>query len=147
MSLSKTILKLTESEVIAKVSGIGTETVTFDLGVDFLSTTQELVTTPKVTIINVQWSGEPGGIIKIDRGGTRIMSLLHDNGNYMDFCGTLFPPESINDTDNIDVSIVDADGNAVQGELWLRLRKVDGFASKIETAIFGIYDDLNAVGS
>ena len=41
-----------------------------------------------------------------------------------------------------------AAGNAaVQGELWIRIRKVSGYTSKIETAQFGVYDDTTQVGS
>ena len=41
----------------------------------------------------------------------------------------------------------DRTGSSVQGELWLRLRKTSGYASKIELAQFGSYDNPNAVGS
>ena len=103
--------------------------------------------TPTASIIGAQWAGEPGAIYKIDRGGVRIMTPLADNGNLMDFMGTQFPPESTNATDDIVVTIVNAAGSSVQGELWLRLRKTSGYASKIELAQFGSYDNPNAVGS
>jgi hypothetical protein len=65
----------------------------------------------------------------------------------MDFV-ELFPPESTANTSDISVTIADAAGTAAkQGELWIRVRKVSGYASKTETAQFGIYDNLTAVGS
>ena len=65
----------------------------------------------------------------------------------MDFV-ELFPAENTNNTSNITVTIVKTDGTtAVQGELWIRIRKVSGYASKIETAVYSVYDNLTAVGS
>ena len=65
----------------------------------------------------------------------------------MDFV-ELFPPENTANTSDISVTISDAAGTAVkQGELWIRIRKVSGYASKIETAVYGVYDDLTQVGS
>ncbi len=102
--------------------------------------------TPTVNIIGAQWAGEPGAIYKVNRGGTRVMSLLADNGNFMDFV-ELFPAEPTNNTQDISVTIVNASAAAVQGELWLRLRKVDGYAGKIETTLYGIYDNVLVTGS
>ena len=102
--------------------------------------------TPTAAIIGVQWAGEPGVVYRVSRAGTRVMTLLADNGNFMDFI-ELFPPDNVNATSDISVTITDAGGAAKQGELWLRLRKTDGFASKIETAQFGIYDNVLVQGS
>ena len=146
-ALAKSVLKLSESEAIVRIAGKDANPVTISLATDLLSTTQEIVGTPTVNIIGVQWAGEPGAIYKIDRGGVRIVTPLADNGNFIDFMGTQFPPESTNATNDIVVTIVNAAGSSVQGELWLRLRKTSGYASKIELAQFGSYDNPNVVGS
>lgn len=146
-ALTKTITKLSESEAVVKIAGKDTAAVTISLATDLLSTTQEIAGTPTATIIGVQWTGEPGAIYKVDRGGVRIITLLADNGNFIDFNGSWNPPDTINTSSDISVTIVDASGAATQGELWLRLRKNTGYASKIELAQFGSYDNPNVVGS
>ena len=133
---------------IVKVSGSSTTPMVIDIAADILAQKQIVPSgaTPTANIIGFQWAGEPGAIYKIERNGVRVASLLADNGNFMDFV-ELFPPENTANTSNITVTIQKADNSAVQGEVWLRIRKVSGYTSKIETAQFGIYDDLNAVGS
>jgi hypothetical protein len=109
--------------------------------------TQVLVDTQSVSITAVQWAGEPGAIYKVDRNGVRIVTPLADNGNLIDMLGTYFPPDAINATYPISVTIVDKLGAAVQGEIWIKLRKNDGYAGKIETAIYGSYDNVLVSGS
>ena len=55
--------------------------------------------------------------------------------------------ENTGNTSDISVTISTAAGAAIQGELWIRIRKVAGYASKIETAVYGIYDNTSQVGS
>ena len=149
MALVKTVQMVNDTEAIVKIAGIGAtgaETSTISLSADILTSTQIVSGTPNVTIIGFQWAGEPGAIYKINRGGVRVASLLADNGNFMDFI-ELFPSENTNATSNIDVQISTAAGAAIQGEVWLRLRKVSGYANKIETGLYSVYDDLTQVGS
>ena len=149
MAATAAVVQLvTDSEAIVKVSGSTITPVTINIATDILAPKQIVPSgaTPTANIIGFQWAGEPGAIYKIDRGSTRVASLLADNGNFMDFV-ELFPPENTANTSNITVTIQKADNSAVQGELWIRIRKVSGYTSKIETAQYGIYDDLNAVGS
>lgn len=147
--LSKVVQMVTDSEAVVKISGSDINPVTISITADILAANQIVyppASTPVANIIGFQWSGEPGAIYKISRGGVRVASLLADNGNFMDFV-ELFPSENTNNTSDIVVSIVTAAGAAVQGELWIRVRKVSGYASKTETAVFGVYDNLTAVGS
>lgn len=108
--------------------------------------TQVTSGSPAANIIGFQWAGEPGAIYRINRGGVRVATLLADNGNFMDFV-ELFPPEATGNTSDISVNILTAAGAAIQGEVWIRLRKVDGFSSKIETTTFGTYDNTLVQGS
>lgn len=64
----------------------------------------------------------------------------------MDFV-ELFPSEPTQNTSDISVNILTAAAAAVQGEVWIRLRKIDGYVSKIETAQFGTYDNTLVQGS
>lgn len=148
-ALSKVVQLVTDTEAVVKISGKDTAPVTIDIAADILAANQIVYPvggTPTATIIGFQWAGEPGAIYKIDRNTTRVASLLADNGNFMDFV-ELFPPENTQSTSNITVTIVNSAGASVQGEVWIRIRKVSGYASKTETAQFSIYDNLTQVGS
>lgn len=146
--LTKTIQKVTDTECIVKISGSDTAPAVITLATDIISTTQVVSGTPLVTIIGAQWFGEPGAVYRISRNNVRVITLLADNGNWVDLLGTLFPPELTNPTSDISVTILKADGvTAIQGELWLRLRKTAGYAMKVETAQFSIYDNVAAAGS
>lgn len=151
MATTAAVVQLvTDSEAVIKVSGNTIAPVTINIQTDILATNQIIyppATAPTVNIIGFQWSGDVGATYRIDRNGIRIATLLADNGNFMDFI-ELFPSEPTQNTQNITVTIVKNDGTTpVQGELWIRVRKVSGFASKIETAQFSVLDNLTAVGS
>lgn len=128
MPLTKTLQMVNETEAIVKVSGNSSTPVTISLASDILAPNQIVSGTPVVTIIGFQWAGEPGAIYKIDRNSVRVASLLADNGNFMDFV-ELFPPENTNVSNDLTVTIVNSVGAAVQGEVWIRLRKVSGYIS------------------
>jgi len=127
MPLIKTIQLVTDSEAVVKISGSSTSASVIDIASDILSPGQTVSGTPIVNIIGFQWAGEPGAIYQVNRNSVRIATLLADNGNFMDFV-ELFPSENTENTSNISINIVKSGGAAVQGELWIRLRKVSGFA-------------------
>jgi hypothetical protein len=109
--------------------------------------TQVIIGTPSVSITALQWAGEPGAIYKVDRNGVRIVTPLADNGNLIDMMGTYFPPDNVNATYSISVTIVDKLAAAVQGEIWIKVRKNSGYYGKIETTQFGALDNELVYGS
>jgi hypothetical protein len=148
-ALTKTLQLSTDSEAVVKISGSDTAAAVISITTDILSANQIVYPvggTPVANIIGLQWSGEPGAIMRVSRGGVRVATLLSDNGNFMDFV-ELFPSEPTNNTSDISVVIQNASAAAVQGELWIRIRKASGYASKIETTVYGTYDNLTQVGS
>jgi hypothetical protein len=149
-ALTKTVQLVTDSEAVVKISGSDLVASVVNISTDILAANQIVYPvggTPVANIIGFQWSGEPGAVIRVNRNSIRVASLLADNGNFMDFV-ELFPPENTANTSDISVTIADAAGTAAkQGELWIRIRKVSGYASKIETAVYGVYDNLTQVGS
>lgn len=142
MALTKSILKLSESEVVVKVAGNG-GSATIDLQTDLLCATQALEATQTVTITAVRWQGENGNAFTVTRNGTRVLTLVTEQADYIAFDGQELPPENTEATSDIAIVSVGT-GNA---ELYLKLRKVSGYAPKIETAAYGPYDDVNVVGS
>ncbi len=143
MALSKTVLRLTQTEAVIKVSGNG-GSATIDLQTDLLAATESLAAgSQNVTIVGVRWSGESANTILIERNSTRILTLPTEQADYIAFDGQELPPENTNATHDITVAQV----GSGYVELYLKLRKVSGYDTKIETGVFGIYDNTSAVGS
>ena len=142
MATAKSILKNTNQEAVVKVAGTsGTETIT--LGTDLVASTQATAgDTQSVNIVGLVWTGAAGGIITITRNGTVITTLQANAAGMLDFSGQAMIPENINNTSDIVVAV-----SGAQAECWVRLRKVSGYATKVETAVFGAYDNESQVGS
>lgn len=138
--MAKDILRKTEKKVAVKISGSGvTETIT--LNSDLLSPTQTLDgDTQIVNIISLRWTGDTDSKITVTRN-TKVIAILQGNspGDF-DFADAEYN-ESVNNTSNIVVTTV---GDA---QLYMNLRKVSGYASKIETPEFSVYDNTTATGS
>ena len=143
MALTKSILKMTETEVVVKVSGNG-GSVTIDLQTDLVDNNQAVSgATQTVNITGVTWTGESANYLNISRNNVRVLTLLMDASNTIAFDGQTLPPENTQNTSDISVSQT----GTGEVELYLKLRKVSGYAPKVETAQFSVYDDTNTVGS
>jgi hypothetical protein len=139
--MAKTILRKTESKVAVKLYGSGlNETIT--LNSDCLATTEALTVggTPTVNILSMHWSGAADAIATITRGATVIATLQANSTGELVFLDAEFS-DSVNNTNDI---VVTSTGIM---QVWLLLRKVTGYSSKIETSVFSVYDNTNAVGS
>ena len=143
MALTKTLLKLTETEAVVKVAGNG-GTTTIDLQTDILDPNQEVSgATQKVTITGVRWNGELGNVLAIDRNSVRVLTLPTDAADTISFDGQELPPENTESTSDV---VVTQTGTGYI-ELYIKLRKASGYAPKIETAQFSVYDNPNVAGS
>lgn len=142
MPVTKTILKNTEQEAIVKVAGTA-EATTITLASDLLSSRQELAgSTQTVTISGLQWSGAANGVITITRNNVIIATMQTATAGALDMNGQMMIPDSIEATRNIVVTI-----SGGQAECWIRLKKISGYASKIEYSTYGSYDDESRVGA
>lgn len=142
MAVTKTVTKLTDSEVVVKIAGSGAS-ATIDLQTDLITAQQALETTQVVNITGVTWTGEATHTVTIDRNSVRVMTLNSAAAGNLTFDGQTMSPDNINNTHDLVVTM----GGTGQGECWIKLRKVSGYAPKIETAAFGPYDNPNAVGA
>lgn len=134
---------MTETETVVKIAGNGGST-TIDLQSDLVDANQTTSgNTQTVTITGVRWQGENGNAFTVIRNGIRVLTLLTEQGDYIAFDGQELPAENTASTFDIDVSQF---GNGYV-ELYLKLRKVSGYAPKVETAVFGAHDDESVVGS
>lgn len=139
--MAKSILRKTETKVAVKLYGTGmNETVT--LATDCLATTEALTVggTPTVNILTMRWMGAAGASATITRGGVVIATILGDSAGDMDFLDQEYC-DSINNTSDL---VVTSTGLM---QVYLLLRKVTGYSSKIETAQFSVYDNTAVVGS
>lgn len=137
--MAKNILKKTGSKVAVKLHGNDlNETVT--LNSDCLLSSESIVGTPTANIVSVHWAGAAGASATITRNSVKIIIVSGDNAGELLFLDTEFT-DSIENTHNL---VVTSTGEM---QIWLVLRKVSGYSSKIETAEFSVYDDTNAVGS
>lgn len=142
MAVTKTILKNTNNESVVKVAGTAAA-ATIDLSTDLLASTQALDgATQTVNIVGLQWSGAPDGVITITRNSVVIATLQTTAAGALEMNGQMMIPDTIENTSDLVVTI-----SGAQSECWIRLRKVGGYATKVETAVFGAYDDQSVVGS
>jgi hypothetical protein len=137
--MAKTVLKNTNNEAVVKITGIGAETI--DLQTDILAATQALAgETQTVNIVGIQFTGLATSTITIVRGGTTVTSLSSEGHDYIEL-GAGYS-ETIGNTSDIVVTIGTANAQA-----YITLRKVGGYATTVETATYGIYDDPTIVGA
>lgn len=144
MAVAKTVLRATHQEAVVKVAGTAAA-ATISLASDLLPAAGQILKvggTPTVNIVGVTWSGAIGGIVTISRNGTTVMTLVADNPGQLDFGGQGMVPDTINNTNDVVVTI-----SGAQAECWLKLRKVAGYQTTIEPEQFGIYDNPAVAGS
>lgn len=122
MAVTKTILKLTNTEAIIKVTGIATDTTTISLATDLLSGTEIVSGTPKVNIAAMVCYGIPGGYATVSRGGAVVLNAANDGLQMIDLTGHPFVPDTTGNTSDIVVTI-----NTQQCQVYLFVKKVAGY--------------------
>lgn len=139
--MAKTILKNTNQEAIVKISGIGSETI--DLQTDILAATQALDgSTQTVNIAGLEYTGLATSTITVIRNGVTVTSLLAEGHDAIGFASGFGFVESTENTSDITVTIATADA-----QCYLTLRKAGGYATKVENATYGAYDDPTRIGA
>ena len=140
MAVTKTVLKLTEKDAVVKVAG-GAGSATIDLQTDLKKTNEELAATQQVAISGVQWTGTTDAVATVVRNGVTIMTLNCGASGQLEMQGQSMIPDAIEGDKDITVTVT---GTA--GEVWLRLKKVAGYITGVETGVYGQYDDPTVVG-
>jgi len=142
MAVTKTILKNTNNETIVKIAGTAAS-ATITLNSDCVASTQATSgATQTVNIVGFQFTGLASSTITIARNGTNITTVSAEGHDDVEFAAGMGFSDTIQNTSDIVVTIAGA-----EAQLYLTLRKVGGYASKVETAVYGAYDDQTAVGS
>ncbi len=142
MAVTKTILKNTNNETVIKIAGTAAA-ATIDLQTDIVASTQALSgDTQTVNIAGVQWVGLDGASITISRNGANVLTLPGGGADYLEFAAGNGFVDTVNNTSDVVVTIAGA-----EAQCYLTLRKVGGYATKVETAVYGAYDNESVVGS
>ena len=142
MAVTKTILKNTNQESIVKIAGTAAA-ATISLSTDLLASTQALNgDTQTVNIVGVQWAGLNNSTITISRNSVNILTLNGADSGDLEFGTGYGFVDTIENTKDIVVTIAGA-----EAQCYLTLRKASGYATKVETAVYGAYDNESAVGS
>ena len=140
MAVTKTILKNVNQETVIKIGGVD-GSATIDLQTDCLATTQALDgSTQTVTITGAYVAGSLSSNIAITRNGVTVLSFAPENNGKF----------QLNDSGFVDTQEATSDITvAITGTafIYLTLRKVSGYATKVETATYGIYDDPTRIGA
>ena len=140
MAVTKTILKNHNQATIVKVGGTA-GSATIDLQTDLLAATQALDgATQTVNIASVTVTGLLGSGITVTRGGVPVLAFAPENSAKIQFNESGFV-DTQNNTDDLVVTVTGAEAHII-----LTLHKSAGYASKVETATYSIYDNVNAVG-
>ena len=142
MPVTKTILKNTNNETVVKIAGTSASS-TIDLSTDLVASTQVATgDTQTVNIAGCQWVGLDGASITIARNGANILTLPGAGADSIEFAAGQGFVDSVNNTADIVVTIAGA-----EAQLYLTLRKVGGYTTKVETVVYGAYDDETRVGA
>lgn len=119
MAATVSMLKLTQVQGVARVSGENSETATIDLSVDLKKAT-ETVGTPAVNITRVHWYCDKNSAVTITRNSVDILHL-HGTG-FTDWYG--FTENTENESD---IVVTFDSGAAV---VFLELAKNSGYGSQ-----------------
>ena len=88
------------------------------------------------------WAGATGIVITIKRNNVTIATLHCDSPGAFDF-------EDVHFVDNLenasDIVVTSSGSGAAQ--LYITMRKVAGYVTKIETPAYGSYDDETVIGA
>lgn len=137
MALS--VIKNTNQETVVKVTGVGSETI--NLATTILAGTQALDgATQTVNIVGFEYVGLPLSTITVVRNSVTVFSAAADGHEVLDMSHGW--SENTENTSNITVTIA-----AANAQCYLTLRKVSGYATKVELATFGAHDNPAVVGS
>ena len=142
MAVRKVILKNTNQEAVVKVAGTAGNT-TIDLSTDLVAGTQVASgDTQTVNIVGIRWVGLSGSSVTVTRNSVNILTLPGDAPNGLGMAEGIGYVDTEQNTQDISVAIAGA-----EAQCYITLRKIGGYATKVETPEYGAYDDETRVGA
>ena len=139
--MSKKVLKLVHQEAVVKVWGAAGTSETIALA-DLIATGQVVSGTPTANVVGVTWTGANETVITVTRGAERVFTLPSTGSSTIDLSGQALPPDTVENTADLVVAITGG-----VGEVWIKLRKIEGYATTVETEQFGPYDNPLVAGA
>lgn len=138
-----TTVKNTNQETVIHFESSAAETGTITLNT-LAASTQALVVggTPTVDIVKFICTGELGSLIKVQRNSKTVIACSPENEAVIEFNSWGIP---VTNDNTFDIVVNNTAAKAVTG--WIVLRKQAGWATKVEDATYGAYDDPTRVGA
>jgi hypothetical protein len=142
MAMTITTLKNTNQETVIHFTSSAAESGTITIA-NLAATTQARNSdAPTVNIAKYSITGELGAKVSILRNSKIVLVMAPENAPSAEF-NTLGIPVSNDNT--FDIVVTNGAAKDVSG--FLVLRKIAGWDSKVENAIYGAYDDPTRVGA
>lgn len=142
MAMTITTLKNTNQETVLHFTSSAAESGTITIANLTASTQARNSDTPTVNIVKFSVMGELASKITINRNSKIVIACAPENAPYMEANAWGIPITNDNTSD-----IVITNGAAKDVSGFLVLRKVAGWSTKVETAVYGPFDNQSAVGS
>ena len=137
-----TIIRNTNQETVIKYEGSSTDTAaTIDISTLAATTQARNSDTPTVNIVKFIASGLLTSGVTVVRNSVTILAAAPENAPTLDLTQNGIS-DSVQNTQNI---VITTTGAASTG--YLVLRKLAGWATKVEDATYGAYDDVTRVGA
>jgi len=142
MAMTITTLKNTNQETVIHFTSSAAESGTITIANLTASTQTRNSDTPAVNIAKYSISGELGSKVSILRNSKIVLVCAPENALALEF--NMFGVPVSNDN-TFDIVITNGAAKDVSG--FLVLRKLAGWDTKVENAIYGAYDDPTRVGA
>lgn len=137
-----TIIRNTNLETIIKYEGSSVDTaVTIDISTLAATTQARNSETPTVNIVKFIATGLLTSGVTVVRNSVTVLAAAPENGISIDLTQDRIS-DSIQNTQGI---VITTTGAVSTG--YLVLRKIAGWATKVEDATYGAYDDVTRVGA
>ena len=142
MAMTITTLKNTNQETVIHFTSSLAESGTITIANLTASTQARNSDAPVVNIVKYMITGELDSKVSIARNSKIVIVVAPENAPYMEANAWGIPITNDNTSD-----IVITNGAAKDVSGFLVLRKIAGWATKVEDATFGSYDDPTRVGA
>ena len=142
MAMTFTTVKNTNQETVIHFTSSAAESGTITIA-NLAATTQARNSdTPAVNIVKWSVTGELGSKVTINRNSKIVIACAPENAPYMEANAWGIP---ITNDNTFDIVVTNGAAKDVSG--FLVLRKIAGWATKVEEATYGAYDDRTQVGA
>jgi len=143
MAMNFTTIRNTNQETIIHFETVDNDSADIVIANLTAATQARNSDTPLVNIVRFVCTGQLGSNLEIIRDGKNILVCAPENAPYLDLT-SMGISDNINNSEDITVRQT-VDGKSVSG--YITLRKVAGWATKVEYATYGSYDDETRVGA